>query len=291
MPVKIFVRSIDEYPYHWHDALEIIMVLKGPVNISLGNDNLLLNEGGIAVINEGELHRIFKSREDNEILFIQVDDRFCRNNLPGNSYLFIYCCSAYHADEVPEKYHILKEHIARLVRALTDGSETYGRAETIGALTAMLDNISYNFDFLRWGYGTRPFSEKVVKRLKRIAEHAISDDKVKLGLKELAKETGVSLQYLSNDIKSRFGMTFQQLLYYSKCEHAAKLLLSTDERIVDIALECGFSDTKYLIKHFKKYFNSSPSEFRKMYRADTKKLLCQVRYRDNPISQAINYLK
>ncbi|KAF1086297.1 hypothetical protein SPSYN_00014 [Sporotomaculum syntrophicum] len=29
MPVKAFVRSIEQYPYHWHDAPEIVQVLKG----------------------------------------------------------------------------------------------------------------------------------------------------------------------------------------------------------------------------------------------------------------------
>ncbi|KAF1086298.1 Virulence regulon transcriptional activator VirF [Sporotomaculum syntrophicum] len=239
----------------------------------------------------GELHRIFKSRENNEILFIQVDDRFCRNILSDNSYFFIYCCSVYHEDEVLEKYQILKGYIARLIWALNDRSSQDDQRDIIDILTAMLGYITYNFDFLRWGYGTKAFSEKRVKRLKQMAAHIKSDDEVQLGLKELAAEAGVSLQHLSNDIKDKFGLTFQELLYYSKCEHSAKLLLSTDKRIVDIALECGFSDPKYLIKHFKKHFHCNPSEFRKTYRADAKKLLSQVQYREIPLSQAMNYLR
>jgi AraC-like DNA-binding protein len=291
MPVKAFAGSIEQYPYHWHDALEIIQVLKGSVHISLGNDNLLLSENGIAVINMGELHRISKSQEDNEILFMQIDDRFCRSILSENNYFFIFCCSAYHETEVPEKYQALKGHIARLIWALHDKSRQDNQREITGILTEMLDYITYNFDFLRWGYGTRAFSEKRVKRLKQIAEHTRSDNEIHLGLKELAAETNVTLQHLSNDIKDQFGLTFQELLYYSKCEDAAKLLLSTGKRIVDIALECGFSDPKYLIKHFKKNFHYTPSEFRKRYRADTNSLLSQVHYREIPLSQAMKYLE
>ena len=67
----------------------------------------------------------------------------------------------------------------------------------------MLRYISYNFDFLRWGFGFTPFKEKLVTRLKRIAEHAENDIEVRIKLTELAEETGVSFKHLSADIKKR----------------------------------------------------------------------------------------
>lgn len=291
MPVKALVRCVEQYPYHWHDALEIVQVLKGSLNISLGDDNLLLHENDLAVINMGELHRITKSQQHNKLLFIQIDSNFYRNLLPDNRYLFIYCCSTYHEAKAPEKYGKLKEHIARLIWALDEKFHKDYKKNIENTLTTMLAYITYNFDFLRWGYGTVAFDEKRVERLKQMAAHTSNDHEVNLRLKGLAAEADVSLQHLSNDIKDKFGLTFQELLYYSKCEHAAKLLLSTDERIVDIALKCGFSDPKYLIKHFKQNFRSIPSAFRKMHRADDKTLASQVQYRDYPLSDAIQYLR
>lgn len=282
MPVTIFVRSVEQYPYHWHDTLEIIQVLKGTVNIGVGDEELLLRENDIAVINVGELHRIIESREDNEILFVQIASDFYRDLLQDKRYLFIYCCSPCHEAQVPEKYKKLREYIVLLVRALNEqpGKNCAKNVESI--LTAMLSYITYNFDFLRWGYGTMPFDERCVERLRQIAEYA-NDRGVDIGLKDMAAKSGISLQHLSNDIKDRFGSTFTELLHYGKCEQAAKLLLSTDLRVIDIAMECGFSDVKYLIKHFKKYFGHTPSEFRKMYAAHGEALASQVRYRDIPI--------
>lgn len=277
IPVKGFVGNVGRYPYHWHGALEIVQVLKGSVNISMGNDDLLLHENDIAVVNMDELHRLTGDGED-EILFIHIDDSFCHRVLPDNRYLFIFCCSAYHEAQAPEKYTALKDHITRLLQALNEDQRGEGKKseeskENIKRILAsMLGYLTYNFDFLRWGYGTAPFDEKIVERLRQIAEHASSGLEVQLSLKKLAAEAGVSLQHLSHDIKAKFGLTFLELLYYSRCAHAAKLLLSTDKRIIDIALECGFSDVKYLIKHFKQNFKHTPSEFRKMYRGDHKSM-------------------
>jgi len=147
--------------------------------------------------------------------------------------------------------------------------------------------LTYYFDFLRWGYGITPFDEKRVERLKQIAEQANSNEEIVIRLKELAAEANVSLHYLSHDIKDKFGLSFQELVFYSKCEYAAKLLLSTSDRVIDIALASGFSDVKYLIKHFKQYFKCTPSQFREKYRADISTLTTQVIYRDYPLSWGI----
>ena len=277
MPVKAFIRSVEKYPYHWHDTLEIIQVLKGSLTIDVGDHNLTLNENDIIIVNIGELHCINKTHEDNEVLFLQIDERFCRSVLPDNKYLFFYCCSAYHEAQIPEKYRILKECIARLVCAITKKPDREYKKNISNILSAMLSYISYNFDFLRWGYGTTPFSDKLVKRLKQIAEHAGSDLDVRLRLKELAAEAGVSLAHLSTIIKDKFGYTFCELLYYGRCANAAKLLLSTNRRVIEIAMDCGFSDVKYFVKYFKYYFHCLPSEFRKMHQADIQAIFTDMR--------------
>lgn len=73
------------------------------------------------------------------------------------------------------------------------------------------------------------------------------------------------------------------------CQYSGKTSsnTNTDRRIVDIALECGFPDAKYLVKHFKNNFGYTPSRFRKMYRTDDKTLASQVKYRDYPLSHTI----
>ena len=88
IPVKAYVRGGCQYPYHWHNTLEILQVLKGSVNIGIGDENLLLGENDIAIININEPHRITKTREDNEILFIQIEESFC-----GAFCLIVTICS------------------------------------------------------------------------------------------------------------------------------------------------------------------------------------------------------
>ncbi len=290
IPVKAYVRSIGNYPYHWHDAMEIIQVLKGSVNIGMGTEDHLLHEGNIAVINSGELHRMEGNGQDNKILFVQIDNRFYKSVLPDSEYSFIYCCSTYHEEEAPEKYDKLKDYVARLTVLLNKQSSGNRQQDIERILTALLAYLTDSFDYLRWGPGTEAFDEKQAERIRQMAKSTVSGDAGNSKLKNLAEETKVTMYHLSHDIKNKFGYTFQELLYYSRIEQAAKLLLSTDKRIIDIAQECGFSDSKYLIKHFKHNYQYTPSKFREMYRADDETLASQAQYRDYSLSDAILYL-
>lgn len=44
-----------------------------------------------------------------------------------------------------------------------------------------------------------------------------------------------------------------------------EMLKNSKKSVQDIALECGFSDANYFSKVFKKKYNSSPSNIKKLY--------------------------
>jgi AraC-like DNA-binding protein len=291
MPVKAFVRNITAYPYHWHQAPEIIYVLKGRSYLDIGGETHLLEKDHIGVINGNEPHRIYMSGEENRLLMVQIDPDFCLRWNPDYRCTFFYCCTSYHEAKTPEKYQILKNHLRHLVYLLNQEPGNKRQADVENCLREILAHLTDNFDYLNFGPGTKAFVEKQAKRFKKIYRQILSFPNQKQGLKAFAQEAGVTLQHLSNDIKDKFGYTFQELLYYSKCQHAARLLLNSEKLIPQIASECGFSDPKYLIKHFKLNYHCTPSEFRKMYKADEETLASQVRYEEIPLSQAMDIFK
>ncbi len=282
LPVRVSIQYVEQYPYHWHDALEIIQVLEGSVNVSMGSDDLLLHEGDIAIANTDEIHRLNKTEQDNKVLLIHISPAFIKRVIPDDRFLFLYCCSVYHKDQAPERYDELKKYITRLTETLETSSGMKKKQIIEALLEDMLGYIVYSFDLIRWGFGTTPLDDRRVERLRHMAERASSAQDTGVGLKDMMSVIDVTVGHLSNDIKDTFGLTFQELLHYGKCAAAAKLLLSTDERIVDIALNCGFSDVKYLIKHFKRFFGHTPSDFKRQYGADGNALVAQTRYTELP---------
>ena len=39
IPVKVELLNIKEHPIHWHDAIELLMVLKGSIEVTIESDN------------------------------------------------------------------------------------------------------------------------------------------------------------------------------------------------------------------------------------------------------------
>lgn len=81
-----------------------------------------------------------------------------------------------------------------------------------------------------------------------------------------AKEFGMPLRKFNSIFHEKFGMTAKQWLIERRLQHALHLIESTPKRIVDIALECGFSHHAHFTDSFRKRYQCSPTEIRHDYR-------------------------
>ena len=54
IPVKVELLNIKEHPIHWHDAIELLMVLKGSIEVTIESDNYVVEENEIEIINMEE---------------------------------------------------------------------------------------------------------------------------------------------------------------------------------------------------------------------------------------------
>lgn len=266
LPVKVYIRDVENWPYHWHNAVEIIMVLEGQVTIGLGGETHLLKQDDIAVVNVNEIHRIEKSGGGNKLLIIQIDADFCASAIPDFQFTFFQCCSTYHEDQAQGKYIATKAAVLQLVSWLIEYPGECKKLNILDCLDELLGEMAGSFDYLRYGNGIDAFDEKQVQRYKRIYECAVNPSGKNHTLTELAEMLGISMQHLSHDIKAKFGLSYQELLFCGKCMKAARLLLGTDKLVRGIAAECGFSDEKYLVKHFKLNYYCTLSDFRKKYK-------------------------
>ncbi len=57
-------------------------------------------------------------------------------------------------------------------------------------------------------------------------------------------------------------MSFSNYISKQRIERAKILLKETDDSVIDIAFKVGFNNVTYFNRIFKKYLNTTPSEFR-----------------------------
>ncbi|MDO5548454.1 MAG: helix-turn-helix domain-containing protein [Eubacteriales bacterium] len=83
-----------------------------------------------------------------------------------------------------------------------------------------------------------------------------------LSLSRLAKQTGVTPQYLSALFTKEVGISFVNYLRNYRIKAAEQLLLETDKKISDIAFSVGYDDPQYFCRVFKTVTGSSPKSYR-----------------------------
>lgn len=83
-----------------------------------------------------------------------------------------------------------------------------------------------------------------------------------VSLKKLAESYRKNEKYLGRIFKSDMGISFSEYCNSLRLRRAVKMLLSGDEKIIDIALECGFNNIAYFNRLFAKKYGMSPSEYR-----------------------------
>lgn len=81
-------------------------------------------------------------------------------------------------------------------------------------------------------------------------------------LERAAEHFHFNPSYFSTLIKSRTGKTFSEHVTAARMKRAKGLLAEERLRIYEISLECGFQDTKYFCRVFKKYHGMSPKAYK-----------------------------
>jgi AraC family transcriptional regulator len=83
-----------------------------------------------------------------------------------------------------------------------------------------------------------------------------------LSVPQLAKQVGLSRDYLTKLFRERFGMTIPRYLQTLRMEHAKQLLADTDMPIKLIGVRVGYPDPQHFNKRFRQSESQSPTEYR-----------------------------
>ncbi len=83
-----------------------------------------------------------------------------------------------------------------------------------------------------------------------------------LSLEKTCRHVGISVSYLSLLFRKHTGKTFVTFLTEIRLAKARERLKYSDDRIIEIAEDCGYRDVYYFSHSFKKYQGMSPRQYR-----------------------------
>lgn len=82
------------------------------------------------------------------------------------------------------------------------------------------------------------------------------------GVEDLAQKTNLSVSSFKREFKKLYSDSPASYIKTKRLERAAELLVVSDERISDIAFDCGFNDLGNFTKSFHDKYSSTPTHYR-----------------------------
>jgi xylan 1,4-beta-xylosidase len=258
----ISLYSVNNFMFHLHNELELLIVLKGSIITTIGLEKYELFENDFIIVNRNEVHSSSRTNEENICLAIEINSSTIDRFYPEFSKVIFDCKSFEH--ELDKKHVIdkIRHHIASIIWGINKKDSGFQFDIWIHIINIAKELMS-NFKSGEFINEDNKNNEDRTKRIQRIINFI--DDKFEDGvtLDDIAKKEGMSSYYISRFIKDSIGITFQEYKNYKRLDKAEKLLLKTNDKITDIALSSGFPSAKSFNNIFFKYYSCSPTEFRK----------------------------
>lgn len=118
-------------------------------------------------------------------------------------------------------------------------------------------------DYIIWAYERTPKIKHdlhwLVYLMKRHADEILQTD---ITLSEFAETYQKNEKYIGRLFKREMGMSYSEYARERRLEAARTMIVDSNEKIIDIALECGFNNVPYFNREFNKKYGLSPTAYR-----------------------------
>lgn len=258
---KFFFISMMRRLYHWHSDIEILLVLDGSVMLETANNSYRLSKNDIFIINANEVHSFTKTEEPNTILAIQFDPKFCKGYFPQlQRIVFLDQSISEHNNN--SCWTEMKKYLSLIVKDYYE-KEKCCMLKIMSTLHLIVCCLLNYLNYEDTSEKELSSQQNNLNRLNRIILFVKENYMNKVSLKDIAEKENLDMYYLSHFIKKHLGISFQEYLQKVRLEKAIELLM-TDRKRLDICIECGFSDYRYLNKIFLKELGCMPVEYKKL---------------------------
>lgn len=250
-PLYCWYNSDLTFPLHLHKELEILMVTKGEIELTINSTTQILRQGDICFSLPNTIHG-YKTHSQSDF-FIMI---FNGDMLPlFKTYFTSYRCS---------KNYILSDQVP---------SDVYTSMSSIYQETQLGNNIAIITGYLYVAVGRLlPFLDlqKVQKDvggdlIGRILSYIQANYLNNINLVSISNELNISPFYLSRVFSNSTGLRLDKYINELRINYANHLLAFTNKQITEIAFECGFETLRTFNRAYKSITSLTPREYRKEY--------------------------
>lgn len=262
LPFDVSLHRVNYVPSHWHNSVEIIFVLNGNLEVTVGSQRSTLVEGDVLLINQCHVHEVI-GLDNNIIATFLIPISYLKENIKGIENILFQCESQSVREEQREALDQIRQLLAEMVQLNNKKGEAY----ELDMGVRMLAVFSTLLKQFRATGSNGAINKKYMERMLRIITYIDEHYREPISLQSLAEQEFLSVPYLSKFISENIGLNFQSYVTSIRLKNAVEELLHDDEiPIAELALNHGFPNAKSFYTAFKNRYHITPHEYRKQYR-------------------------
>ncbi len=250
-------------PPHWHNAVELLLFVKGLVTCKFENSTLHAKPGDLYIINSHEVHETRCSRDAVYLCIHILPSRMCLH-VPDFDQLSFSLRYAPEEDDKDAAYRRLRGDMEDILALLGKDSAAWKlecNAKLYDIAAVLVNHFSQ-----RMAVEETKLQRGDMTRLEPILEYTRVHHGQELTLEGAANAIGLNKEYFCRLFKKNMGVSYLQYLYQVRTTALCRELETCDDPIGEIAQRHGFRDPKMLSQYFRDIYGCTPSEKRKFFR-------------------------
>lgn len=267
-PYCLHKRDLTNFviPWHWHEELELGYIQEGISKIVTVGAEYIVHQGDGFFVNSNvmcmkqnaspgtrtvEINHIFhpvflgghfKSRFETKYL----------NPIINNRQIEVHMIRRGHATS-----NLILKNLYQLKELQNEVDTEFQTRNILSEIWRLLiKELQENPD------SPRMVGTEQTNRLRSMISYINQNYPEKMTLSQIAKTAGVSEREATRCFKKCIGQSPMEYLIKYRLNQAKKLLLETDMSITSICQQCGFSDSAYFGKVFRRSYGMTPREYR-----------------------------
>lgn len=269
--VKQYVYYISAYRYNWHEAMELLIVLQGEIEVSISGENYILEQDDMMIINSNVGHATLARKPNSIAMVIHLNPIYFSSYYKDYHLLTFACIS-----NTETRYDVSFNQIRKIAVEMIEVIDSNTPLERIcfeSLLHQLVATLVTYFPPNEITSVEMANNKEKTAVVKEIIPYIDKNYKNKITLEDLSNVTGYHKSYISQIVKQQLGINYYEYLTRIRLREATYALINLEEKISDIALSHGFSEVKSFNTAFKSSFGKTPSEYRKQLMMDTNSLI------------------
>lgn len=257
-----FYTSEDSGSYvapHWHDAVEMICIQEGELQVTAEQETVEVRGGQCIVINADQIHSTLCTGH-NRAIVCQIPQALMEKFLPDAKSLMFCLRDPSDTKERQEQADQIKEVLADM--------QYFMESPADGALLKF-NSLLYELIFLLYqNFGIRVEPSEVTKReknlekLKPVLAYIKEHYNERISLKKIAGIAAFEPKYFCRFFKKHMGVTFLEYQNELRLSRIYEDIIHTDGKISDILEKHGFTNYKLFRRMFDTRFHMTPTQLR-----------------------------